>query len=379
MCVVFSNFRAADLAIDGQTPFGLRALKVFLDYAENRVLHVPETDNVDPGSPFEDSIYDFLRSNGYEVRKQVGCARFRIDLGVVNSASPGRYLLGIECDGAKYHMSSVARDRDRLRQKILEKQGWKIHRIWSTDWYRNRHEVERNLVEVLERAKQSAQAGPVIPCDIPRKDALFDLPEDSNNVVRKPVGLCSDPEDDIGFPVLPYKVCDELPFRVRGELHSQSPQKLAEVVVEVVKVEGPIHFDELVRRIRSLWGLQRAGGRINEAVQKAVATAEYRKEIRCRRNFLWLAQKRSVPVRRRSEDPLPRIEFICDEEIGEAAKLVIKHQFSTAPEDLVVKTSRVLGIQATRNETSKRIRGIILKLVKKGELVEMPNGMLHFG
>jgi len=87
----------------------------------------------------------------YELRTQVGCAGFRIDLALVDPKNPGNYLLGIECDGAQYHSSSVARDRDRLRQQILESLGWKIYRIWSTDWYRNPEDSQKALLTAIEK------------------------------------------------------------------------------------------------------------------------------------------------------------------------------------------------------------------------------------
>ncbi|MDI1328894.1 hypothetical protein [Pseudomonas sp.] len=68
---------------------------------------------------------------------QVGVSAFRIDLGVVDPDAPGRYLAGVECDGATYHRSATARDRDKLREHVLRGLGWEILRIWSTDWWIN--------------------------------------------------------------------------------------------------------------------------------------------------------------------------------------------------------------------------------------------------
>ncbi|MCZ7359897.1 MAG: DUF4011 domain-containing protein [Candidatus Methanoperedens sp.] len=157
-CVVFSNFRARDLKLDGNAPFGLRALKRFLEYAESRDLYCVEVRAEDTDSPFEDSVYELLRSHGYDVHKQVGCGGYRIDLAIVSPEQKGRYILGIECDGAKYHSSPVARDRDRLRQQILKGLGWKLHRVWSTDWYRNRADTERRLLDAVEKARKSEDA-----------------------------------------------------------------------------------------------------------------------------------------------------------------------------------------------------------------------------
>ena len=82
-----------------------------------------------------------IMAHGYEVDPQVGEAGFRIDLAVRDPERAGRYVLGIECDGASYHSSRSARDRDRIRQQVLEDRDWTIHRIWSTDWF-NRPEEQ---------------------------------------------------------------------------------------------------------------------------------------------------------------------------------------------------------------------------------------------
>ncbi len=104
----------------------------------------------EPSNDFEQSVADELRTAGYEVRCQVGAASFFIDLAVVYPNNPGAFLLGIECDGASYHSGRSARDRDRLRQEILENHGWKIYRIWSTDWFRAREKEIRRLLSHLE-------------------------------------------------------------------------------------------------------------------------------------------------------------------------------------------------------------------------------------
>ena len=92
------------------------------------------TVNEDSESPFEEEVYRALTERGLELRKQVGCSGYRIDMAVVDPEKPGRYILGIECDGASYHSARTARDRDRLREERLKTLGWKIHRIWSRDW-----------------------------------------------------------------------------------------------------------------------------------------------------------------------------------------------------------------------------------------------------
>jgi superfamily I DNA and/or RNA helicase/very-short-patch-repair endonuclease len=144
--LVFSSLRGDQIDLNRTRARGVRDLKYFLDYADRgpKALTAAITTNGDaaPDSEFERMVADRIRASGYEVHHQVGCSGYRIDLGVVDPRSPGRYLLGVECDGATYHRAATARDRDKLRQMILEGLGWKLHRIWSTDWW---HEAEAEM------------------------------------------------------------------------------------------------------------------------------------------------------------------------------------------------------------------------------------------
>ena len=88
-------------------------------------------------SEFEIFVKEGLEKRGYKVDPQVGVAGFYIDLGIKHKSFPDGYILGVECDGRAYHSSRSQRDNDILRQSVLEDQGWKIYRIWSTDWFYN--------------------------------------------------------------------------------------------------------------------------------------------------------------------------------------------------------------------------------------------------
>jgi very-short-patch-repair endonuclease len=97
-----------------------------------------------------------LRKRDYQLEPQVGTAGYFIDIGVKDPEYPGRYILAIECDGASYHSARSARDRDRLRQGVLESLGWRFHRIWSTDWFRNPGETER-AVAAIEASRKATE------------------------------------------------------------------------------------------------------------------------------------------------------------------------------------------------------------------------------
>lgn len=148
--VVFSGLRGDQIDLTRTRARGVKDLKLFLDYAERGPKALPAaisvTGHEEPDSEFERMVADRIRAAGYEVHHQVGCSGYRIDLGVVDPDTPGRFLLGIECDGATYHRAATARDRDKLRQQILEGLGWSLHRIWSTDWW---HDADKQIDRLL--------------------------------------------------------------------------------------------------------------------------------------------------------------------------------------------------------------------------------------
>ncbi|GAA4888491.1 DUF4011 domain-containing anti-phage protein Hhe [Ferrimonas pelagia] len=145
---VFSSMTGADILTSETSSRGVIALKEFLAFAQTGVMAQATHTGKEPDSDFEIAVMERLRQYGYECEPQVGVAGFFIDLAVKDPGKPGRYLMGIECDGATYHSAKSARDRDRLRQQVLEGLDWNIQRIWSTDWFKN---PEGELVPILRQ------------------------------------------------------------------------------------------------------------------------------------------------------------------------------------------------------------------------------------
>lgn len=148
---LFTSFGSADVVPSADSSEGVHTLKKYLEYAETRgrVSTMPG-DDAESDSDFEVEVAERLRAHDYVVDYQVGVSGYRIDLGVRHPDHPERYLAGIECDGATYHSSKSARDRDRLREEVLTDKGWDILRVWSTDWFDNPSLQTARLIEKLE-------------------------------------------------------------------------------------------------------------------------------------------------------------------------------------------------------------------------------------
>ncbi len=154
---VFASMEADDIVTRERSSRGVVAFKNFLSYVRSGCIYQPEHTGAAPDSDFEIDVMERLMREGFECEPQVGVAGFFIDLAVKDPNRPGRYLMGIECDGASYHSAKSARDRDRLRQEILERLGWTIRRIWSTDWFKNPDVVLKPIVRELHKLKTTEE------------------------------------------------------------------------------------------------------------------------------------------------------------------------------------------------------------------------------
>ena len=104
-----------------------------------------------PMNAFEQDIYDALIDRGIGLVPQYGVSGYKLDFAVQHPKEKGKYILAIEADGATYHSSDTARDRDRIRQSHLERLGWKFHRIWSREWFKNKEqEIEIALIAIKQ-------------------------------------------------------------------------------------------------------------------------------------------------------------------------------------------------------------------------------------
>ena len=148
---VVTSIEPEELSVDNSKNNGPKLLKKYLQYVravsnedkkEQQIILNSLVDSsinsseIIHDSDFEAEVYDELVKRGYEVHTQVGVSGYRIDLAIYDREK-SRYILGIECDGAAFHSSKSARERDIHRQNYLESRGWTIHRIWSKHWWRN--------------------------------------------------------------------------------------------------------------------------------------------------------------------------------------------------------------------------------------------------
>ncbi|MEV1091968.1 DUF3320 domain-containing protein [Streptomyces microflavus] len=281
---VVASFHGSELA--DSTNKSVQHLKRYLQYAEHGP-HILETAAADPDaapeSPFEEEVLGVLRDWGYSVQPQVGVAGFRIDMAVRHPAAPGSYALGIECDGVMYHSSRAARDRDRLRDAVLRDLGWKLHRIWGTDWYRNRRDAMARLRAAVEEAcaRDPFQVTPeeTVSEEAPAEgSATTATPVDMGPTVTfvavddGPPAWSRAYEEVVDFQLVHLRVTSAKRRGMR-DADLQDPDAVgvvADVALSVIRAEGPMTEDLIFTRVRSAWGISRAGAVVRDSVRRAL-------------------------------------------------------------------------------------------------------------
>jgi very-short-patch-repair endonuclease len=361
ICAVFTNLSADDIDLGRSNARGVRALKTFLKYAKEGQLDVPVATGREPDSPFEESVLAALQRVGYQVETQVGSAGFFIDLAVVDPERPGRYLLGVECDGATYHSARSARDRDRLRQEVLESLGWRIHRIWSTDWFRNPEGEIKRLVGSIEEAKLYGEP----------------LQENGHSTQDRATDIVRDEElASAEISTIPKYETADIRISFHGEFHQASPDSLGDVVANIVEVESPIHLQELSRRVTEAAYISRTGSRIRAVIEAAVRSAVRRRKVHRNGDFLWHPEMQAAPLRDRSELPnaSKKLEFVASEEIEAAIGKVVTDAYGIDREEIPGAVLRLLlGFKRATEVAQRQVTKVLDGMIAQGRLIEENN------
>lgn len=294
---VFSSLRPEQLDLSRTQATGVRDLKHFMEFAERGARALGEAVAGSVGgfdSPFEQVVHAALVRKGWNLHTQVGVSALRIDLGVVDPDAPGAYLAGIECDGATYHRSATARDRDKLREQVLRGLGWDIVRIWSTDWWIDAdgtaEKVHQKLTELLSskrsvRALQKEQAETLAKAAIEAAMAkpaaessgpatVTDSPAvDQEDVEAATAVYASNHAAELAPQGLGGRTFVEADLGAAG--YTGNPEAFFEpaydatllgMIEHVVGVEGPVRDEVLARRIARAHSWSRTGARIQDRV-----------------------------------------------------------------------------------------------------------------
>ena len=335
--LVYTSFPPHMIDLNRTSSEALRDLKHFLEFAERGPRALGQAVAGSLGgyeSPFEEAVAEGLRNHGWSIVPQVGVSRYRVDLGIVHPDRPGDYLAGVECDGAMYHSAATARDRDKVREAVLSQLGWKLLRVWSTDWWIDRRTALQQLhvrLEVLlaerrtadeeaERKRLEQQAAsahtsvataasapadePSVQVDAPQVHSVDEPHSYTQAATSEPTYVLPQAAEIVSVqqPQQATSITEVVQAGIykatsfEPEKASLQPDQffeltystqLAEMVAKVVAQESPIKSDVLVDRIARAHGFLRSGNRIRERVVLLAQAAHHLLAEEDGATFVW--------------------------------------------------------------------------------------------
>lgn len=356
---VVASIRGSDINLDQAKSDGAKLLREYLEYAEKGIdalnVETPQETLYDSTDDFVDEVYDALVEKGYRVDKRVGASGLKIDL-AIKIPDADDYFFAVECDGEAYRRSKNARDRDRLRQEVLERSGWRYYRLWSTEWFKNRGRSLERLLHAMEEALTTRSSAPSsAPIAVPT-NASDDVPSFEEKV---------DGSDDDHFPRYRAADVDAIIARFPGEL-----QKIVHAILEV---EAPLSEELLIKRIVGYFGREKVTSVVLQEYESQM-TGHQRLNIYKQNGFLYL--ETSGPLSLRAPGDLKRdVVQIAPQEIAAGMMQLIQENVSLDKTSLyqgILRICEARMSQGVRERLDSALQLLGNRVVVEGERVSIP-------
>ncbi|EIY0669843.1 DUF3320 domain-containing protein [Salmonella enterica] len=399
--MVFSSFEPSLIDLNRTSARAVADLKHFIEFAQRGPMALAQAVRGSVGgydSPFEEAVANGLRNKGWQVVSQIGVSRFRIDLGIVHPDKPGDYLVGIECDGATYHSAATARDRDKVRSAILQGLGWKLLRLWSTEWWVDKAGALERLDSAINQLLEDSRAIDVV---VPEEEvpelnepsggndsavgekhvmavaANEELSTLSEKIEPAVMSLMTEDETDKILPDLKYAglttgaahlsgvagkyVVNELKDW-RGKTDPEQfyvggyDETLKALIADVLNAESPLLDATLVQRIARVHGFSRAGRLIRERVMEIVDQQYHVATDLSGDDFIWLSEAHRadwcsfrLPA---TDSDIRQVDAIPSEELRVFA-------LNIGGDNIIQDMARSLGIKRLTSQAKQRLESIL--------------------
>ncbi|WP_127492911.1 DUF3320 domain-containing protein [Paenibacillus glycanilyticus] len=373
--LVYSTLMSHHLNASRISAQGVLGLKAFLDYAEKGQRALPASsaaEQIALVSNLHRSLADELKALGYETEQHVGASGYRIDLGVLDPVNKGQYVLGILLDGPMYRDAEAARDRDILREQVLEQLGWNLVRVWSPEWWENKGNVIRQVVGAIEQAKEKTPvAVPVAPPEpvvMIHSATASSTAEDADveEASEEPAAVEATGKQDSSLSYIP---CQLEPVTLGTDLFYSpaSTELILGQIRQVIREEGPISRSLLAKRVLQAWGITRLGAKLDQRLTDLIVRLKPVETISDGAVFYW--PEGSEPsgydrYRVATEEARRAAEELPAEEVAAAVKAVLAAQISLPQEDLIKQVVKLLGYARSGNALDRVIRNGIQKAIE---------------
>ncbi|WP_185903798.1 DUF3320 domain-containing protein [Hathewaya massiliensis] len=363
---VFSTLRHEQIDVTCSNAQGVMGLKAFLEYAEKgkEILSLRKgSKTFIKKAGIENQIAKELEDLGYKVKLHVGSSGYKIDLGVVDPKEPGKYILGIVCDGHAYASSKTAKDREILRNSVLKQLGWNIHRVWSLDWFEDsKSQVEKILLRIKECSESNTVENKLLKNTVERAIPFKRI----ESIIE------IEPKEELEEESIEYKVADLECISSNSEEFylRENFTKISEQILKVIEVEGPISRPLLCKRVLQAWGISRMGARIDRYFEDIFKTMSLCSTCYNGVNFYWPqglnSEEYNIFRVSKNEKDRRNPEDLPPEEVASCVKEVLLNQISLSKDDLIKETYKKMGYQRIGSAVKLAMENGIYIAIKRG-------------
>jgi len=357
-----TSIKSHDIDLDRTQSLGAKLLKDYLDCAEHGMQNVNKelvTDpNAQPDSEFEVEVYDALKDAGYKVDMQVGCSGYRIDLGV-RHPEKSDYVLAVECDGATYHSGKTTRDRDRLRQEVLERLGWKFYRVWSTDWFINNQTEREKLLNAVKASISNFDKKQEIEKDfnVTTKNIAIKEVVDTPNFIIEQQSIKKDLKSE--FKEYEY-------YRKKPCYNGVKDFRFDNIIYELVKTEAPITEELLLRETVECFGNKKVTSVVRRDFTYAI---KGHPEITKIKDYYVIDRNQEIEMRIPRENDQPRdIMFIPNVELSNGIYKIIKFNIGINKDGLFRTIANLLGFTRIGENIRNKLETSLGTLINLGKI-----------
>ncbi len=331
--MVFSVITPDMIDLSRTNSEGVEGLKGFLEFAakgKNVLMRNVSADDDIFG--IEDIVADELKKAGYEVKTNIGCSGYKIDIGIVNPDSPETYMLGIMVDSKKHLDSSTARDRNVSQPSVLKGLGWNIMNVYTLDWLDNKQQVTDKIKETADKILSDIRSGKTEEVEEVKKAEPVTFEKEE---VKSAAEMC-----DEYVPFKEYKAGTPEDFK-------EGSGKVRKAVEDVLKAEAPVSKNVLYKKTLSCFGITRGTSTVKKAFEQACAELGVCTTNSKGNDFCWQSPEQVINynVCRITKDGGEKrpMDEIAPEEIAAGVKIILTDQISMSRDNLIKETAKLFG------------------------------------
>ena len=388
---VFAVLRPEQIDLNRTRADGVAGLKGFLEFAANGQGMLPGRDvskSVHEDGLIED-IVTAIAKEGYEVKTNIGCSAYRMDLGIVDPEDTEDYLLGIILDGENMKASATVDDRFAVQPSVLGGLGWKLMRIWTLEWLDDPAPVIRRIKDAIEEAKLDKAKTPEEEEKVPEQKAEETAAEDKKEEDKDTVNIAgfTFERDEEAYAASEHRrdYVHAVPLNAgtAEQFDVQNARGIARTILRFLNLEAPISRKLLMKKCFNDWGVTRTTARVEQAFEMATRFVPCSVTTEHDMAFYWRDEQKPNELeyyRVESRDNAMRgMEDIPSQEIRLAMKDILEQQVSITREDLLKLTAKAFGFLRIGPSMEAVLNYVLDDGIEKGIFSESDDGKVSRG